>query len=114
MVVRRIVMVRSFSYKPDQKVSIHTLVMMKRNKVEIVKTKKGSDEEYHGAGDQPGAFGDLNSSGCFDRLHSSTSRGTKRLLPFSSLLTVARSCRGGTHLLLPQSQILRKTLRSHS
>ena len=47
MVVRGIVMVDALPYQTDQEVSIHALVMMKRNQIEIVKTKKGADQEDH-------------------------------------------------------------------
>jgi hypothetical protein len=51
MIVSRIVMIEAFSNQADQEVSVDSFVMMKRNKLEIVETKKGGEENDRRAQD---------------------------------------------------------------
>jgi len=43
MVIGGIVMIDSLAHQPNQKVSIHSFVMMQRHQVEVIQTKKGRD-----------------------------------------------------------------------
>jgi hypothetical protein len=61
-------MVGPFPHQADQEISIYTFVVMKWNQVEIVKTQKGCDQEYHRTGDEPGSFRDHGFRRRFERL----------------------------------------------
>ena len=56
MIVRGIVVVKPFTHEPDEKVSIHSLVMMKRHETEIVQTENCCHSHDEEAANEPGAI----------------------------------------------------------
>src|SRR5713226_6238288 len=110
VIVLGVVLIEPFAHQPHKKISVDSLIMVQRHKLEIIKAQDGADNDDRDRSYQPCSFRDL-ALGC------GSGNGRLRRLPGASsttglalfLLTVA-SCRGGSHLFLRPSRSVKRTV----